>query len=107
MDEAKRAELRDKFLDNCRINILAYYRKRTDNLLIAIKEVGDLPGHDSQPVRDTQSQLKALFDENLLYLSALRDYYGNTFIKPKRTEDVLKTVILAYKQYEKTLYDPA
>lgn len=107
MDESKKAEMRDKFLDNCRTDILAYYRKRTDNLLIAIKEVCDLPGHDSQPARDIQSQLSALFDENLLYLSALKKYYGSTFIKPKRTEEILKTVILAYKQYEKTLYDPA
>lgn len=55
MDEAKKVEMRDKFLDNCRADILAYYRKRTDNLLIAIKEVCDLPGHDSQPARDIQS----------------------------------------------------
>nr|DAF74026.1 MAG TPA: hypothetical protein [Bacteriophage sp.] len=105
MTQAEKEKMREEILIKCRTDILAYYRERQESLSTAIKEISALP--DSQSRRDVQAQIRSLWDEAFSYHTALSKYYGNTFIKPVRTKDVLDLVIKAYWKWDSTLYDPA
>ncbi len=105
MAQSEKEKMREDILNKCRADILAYYRGREDSLMTAMKEISALP--DSQSRWDVQAQIKSQWDEAFSYHTALSKYYGNTFIKPVRTKDVLELVMKAYLKWDSTLYDPA
>lgn len=105
MTQAEKEKMREEILSKCRTDILAYYREREDSLMTAMKEISALPSTQSR--WDVQAQIKSQWDEAFSYHTALSKYYGNTFIKPVRTKDVLDLVIKAYWKWDSTFYNPA